>query len=172
MSAFWLLIPFILIRFVLLGVLDKKALKRAAFFPLLVGKEKIAYLFYQITNVLIFLYLFFLKIRIGYPLFYIGLTVYGLGIIVCIVSMFNFAKPKKNGITLKGLYLVSRNPMYVGYFIYFLGCVLLTHSLILLALLVVFQISAHWIILSEERWCTKEFGEEYISYMNRVRRYL
>jgi protein-S-isoprenylcysteine O-methyltransferase Ste14 len=39
-------------------------------------------------------------------------------------------------------------------------------------LLIFFQISAHWIILSEERWCIKKFGEEYIKYMNRVRRYI
>lgn len=97
MNASWTLIPIVLIRFGLLGILDRKALKRAAFFPSLIGKEKIAYWFYQITNVLIFLYLFLLKIRIGNPLFYVGLTVYGLGIVVCIVSTFNFAKPKSNG---------------------------------------------------------------------------
>jgi len=172
MNSFWTLIPLILIRFGLLGILDKEALKRAAFFPPLAGKEKIAYWFYQIANVLLFLSLFFLKIRMDYPLFYIGLAVYGFGIIICIVSTVNFARPKENGINVKGLYQVSRNPMYIGYFIYFLGCVLLTRSLVLLALLIVFQISAHWIILSEERWCTKEFGEEYINYRNRVRRYI
>ncbi len=37
---------------------------------------------------------------------------------------------------------------------------------------IVFQISAYWIILSEERWCVKKFGEEYINYMNKVRRYI
>ena len=95
MNSFWTLIPIILIRFGLLGILDKKALKRAAFFPSLVGKEKTAYWFYQIANVLIFLYLFFLEIRMDYPLFYIGLAVYGFGIIVCIVSTFNFAKRSK-----------------------------------------------------------------------------
>jgi protein-S-isoprenylcysteine O-methyltransferase Ste14 len=36
----------------------------------------------------------------------------------------------------------------------------------------VFQISSHWIILSEERWCVKQFGDEYIDYMKRVRRYI
>jgi protein-S-isoprenylcysteine O-methyltransferase Ste14 len=36
----------------------------------------------------------------------------------------------------------------------------------------VFQISAHWIILSEERWCVNKFGQEYINYMNKVRRYI
>jgi protein-S-isoprenylcysteine O-methyltransferase Ste14 len=88
------------------------------------------------------------------------------------VSVSNFAKPAKNGINLKGLYRISRNPMYLAYFIYFLGCVLLTRSLVLLALLIVFQISAHWIILSEERWCIEKFGEEYLNYMKKVRRYI
>jgi len=86
--------------------------------------------------------------------------------------MINYSKPKINGINLNGLYRVSRNPMYIAYFIYFLGCVFLTQSWILLVLLICFQISAHWIILSEERWCIKKFGEEYIKYMNRVRRYI
>uniref|UniRef100_UPI0032610785 methyltransferase family protein n=1 Tax=Clostridium sp. NkU-1 TaxID=1095009 RepID=UPI0032610785 len=62
--------------------------------------------------------------------------------------------------------------MYVGYFIYFLGCVLFTHSMLLLISLLVFQISAHWIILSEERWCANKFGTEYINYMNKVKRYI
>lgn len=31
-NAFWTLVPFIFIRFVLLGMVDKKALNRAAFF--------------------------------------------------------------------------------------------------------------------------------------------
>jgi protein-S-isoprenylcysteine O-methyltransferase Ste14 len=49
---------------------------------------------------------------------------------------------------------------------------LLTQSILLFATLVIFQISAHWIIQSEERWCVQEFGEEYIEYMKKVRRYI
>ena len=172
MNAFLLVIPLILIRFVLLSILDKKALKRAALFAPLIRKEKTAYWFYEISNILLFIYLCFLKIT-GDPYWlYAGLMIYGLGVLLCIVSVSNFAKPAENGINLNGIYLVSRNPMYVAYFIYFLGCVLLTQSFILLAILLVFQISAHWIILSEERWCVKKFGEEYINYMNKVRRYI
>ncbi|MEY8001418.1 isoprenylcysteine carboxylmethyltransferase family protein [Clostridium sp. Mt-5] len=171
MNAFLTVIPIILIRFGLLSILDKEALKRAAYFPPLIGSEKIAFWFYQISNILILLYLFFLKIKNDSFWSCAGLIIYSLGVILCIVSVSNFAKPKKDGINLKGLYKISRNPMYVAYFIYFLGCVLLTHSWILLGLLIIFQISTHWIILSEERWCIKKFGEEYINYMNRVRRY-
>lgn len=172
MSGFFLLIPFIMIRFGLLSLLNKEGLIRAAFFTPLTGKEKAAYWFYQISNVLIFVYLFFLKITITSYWGYAGLATYGLGILLCFTSILDFAKPAENGINLKGLYRISRNPMYVAYFIYFLGCVLLTQSLLLLTILMVFQISAHWIILSEERWCITKFGEEYKNYMNEVRRYI
>lgn len=172
MSGFLLLIPFILIRFGLLSILNKEGLKRAAFFAPLIGSEKAAYWFYQISNILIVVYLFFLKITTDPYWFYAGLVTYGLGVLLCLASVSNFSKPAENGINLKGLYRISRNPMYVSYFIYFLGCVLLTQSLLLFAILMVFQISAHWIILSEERWCIKKFGEEYKNYMNKVRRYI
>ncbi|HKM01387.1 MAG: isoprenylcysteine carboxylmethyltransferase family protein [Tissierellia bacterium] len=169
MNGFILLIPLLLIRF---GLLNKEGLKRAAYFAPLIGREKAAYWFYQISNILIFVYLFFLKITTDPYWFYAGLVTYGIGVLMCLVSVSNFSKPSENGINLNGLYRISRNPMYVSYFIYFLGCVLITQSLLLLAILVVFQISTHWIILSEERWCVNKFGEEYKNYMSKVRRYI
>lgn len=172
MNAFFTVIPIILIRYGLLSILSKEALKRASLFAPVMGKEKVAYWVYQISTVLMLLYLLLLKIRVDSDWFYIGIIIYSLGIILYVVSMINYSKPKINGINLNGLYRVSRNPMYIAYFIYFLGCVFLTQSWILLVLLICFQISAHWIILSEERWCIKKFGEEYIKYMNRVRRYI
>ena len=53
-----------------------------------------------------------------------------------------------------------------------LGCVLLTRSRLLAALVLLFQLSEHWIILAEERWCLEKFGPEYRLYCARVRRYL
>lgn len=172
MNAFLLVIPLILIRYGLLSNMNKEALKRAGLFAPLIGREKVAYWVYQIATALILVYMFLLKIRVDSDWFYIGLIIYSLGIILYAVSIINYAKPKISGINVSGLYQVSRNPMYIAYFIYFLGCVFLTHSWILLALLIGFQISVHWIILSEERWCIKEFGEEYIKYMGKVRRYI
>ena len=172
MNGFLLLIPFFLIRFGILGLLNKEALKRAAFFAPLVGGEKVAYWIYQISNMLILIDLFFLNVKTESFWFDAGLVIYGLGILLCIASVLNFARPAKNGINRNGLYKFSRNPMYLAYFIYFLGCALLTKSLLFLAILIVFQISAHWIILSEERWCINKFGEEYKNYMNKVRRYI
>lgn len=62
--------------------------------------------------------------------------------------------------------------MYVAYFLVFLGCALVTQSWVLLGMVVVFQVSAHWIILAEERACLAQFGPDYAQYMAQVRRYL
>lgn len=172
MNAFLLMIPIFLIRFGLLRMINKDALNRAAFFAPLVGSEKTAYLFYQLSNTFIILYSAFLRIQAKTPLIFIALFFYILGNIVLIISTVDFAKPEQSGINRNGIYKISRNPMYIGYFIYFLGSVLLTHSILLLISLLVFQISAHWIILSEERWCADKFGTDYINYMNNVKRYI
>jgi len=172
MSAFIAFIPILLIRFVLLGVVNKAALPRAALFAPLEGKEKIAYWIYQITTLLIVVALVFLKIRTDSEGFLIGAAVYGLGLVLYGKATADFAQPKTNGINVSGLYRISRNPMYVAYFICLLGCALMSGSWILFALLALFQIASHWIILSEERWCIREFGEEYVRYMRQVRRYI
>ncbi len=100
MNSFLLLIPFLAIRFLLLSILSKGAIRRAAYFAPLQGQERVAY------------------------------------------------------------------------FICFTGIALLAQAWILLAVVVVFQISSHWIILSEERWCLDQFGTDYEQYMKEVRRYL
>jgi protein-S-isoprenylcysteine O-methyltransferase Ste14 len=172
MNAFWLLVPLLAVRYGLMGLISRDALRRAAHFPPAVGGEKAALVVYQFTNIGLFVYLFFLQITVSGALFFIGLGVYGLGLAVTAVSVANFAGPGTSGINRNGLYRISRNPMYVGYFLSFLGCALLTRSAILFALLAVFQTASHWIILSEERWCMREFGDEYRRYMSEVRRYI
>lgn len=170
--GFLLVLPFFLVRFGLLSLLSKNAVTRAAYFAPILKKEKAAYWVYQISNAAIFLCMFFLKIKDMPPvLFYTGIAVYSGGIIALAVSVINFASPSESGINQNGIYRISRNPMYMAYFIVFFGCVLLTQSIPLLVLVLIFQIAAHWIIRSEERWCIERFGEIYLQYMKKVRRY-
>lgn len=172
MNAALALIPVFLIRFAVMGMLDKTALRRADVFPKPDGNGKAALAVYIVTNLLLFVIPFFLKIRTATPLLYIVLGIYVLGILLYFLAVWSFARPEAVGLNTAGLYRFSRNPMYVGYFFYFLGLVLLTQSPVLLGILVLFQISTHWIILAEEQWCIREFGEDYIGYMKKVRRYL
>ena len=172
MNAGFLLIPILLIRYGLLALISREALGRAAYFAPLLGKEKAAYWVYQLATIGTFVTLFFLTIRADTVWFYVGLGVAIAGAALYAAATADYAKPRAGGINTGGLYRVSRNPMYVAYFIYFLGCALMARSLILLAILLIYQAATHFIILSEERWCLEKFGEAYREYMRRVRRYI
>ena len=173
MLAVFLLIPFLLIRFPLLSHFSKNALSRAAYFAPMEGNEKIAYVVYQISNIGLFLFSCFIGIKFDFSvLFYMGVAIYLLGLALCAISMRDFARPHANGMNTKGLYRYSRNPMYMAYFICFLGIALLTQSLTFFVILLIFQLSGHFIILAEERWCLERFGKAYRDYQNRVRRYI
>lgn len=169
----WLLLPFFLIRFGLLSRLNKDAVSRAAHFAPMRGHEKAAYWIYQVSNGLILILLFFLPIRRS-PVWLCaaGVGVYLAGLALLTASVAAFAAPAESGFSQGGLYRFSRNPMYAAYFVFFTGCALLTRSPALFGLVLVFQISAHWIIRAEERWCAGQFGEAYLQYMKRVRRYI
>lgn len=172
MNGFVLVIIIIFIRYGIINIFGKDAAKRAAFFPPTEGKEKVAYLIYQITTLSLMIVLIFTKIKINNYLNFIGLGIYIFGMTLYIIAIVQFAKPSHNGLNVYGLYKVSRNPMYVAFFLYFLGCSIITSSWLLFFILIIFQISVHYLILSEERWCIKEFGKEYIDYMSKVKRYI
>lgn len=172
MNGFILVLPIFFIRYGILSILSIEATKRAAFFAPTEGNEKMAYWIYQVTTLCLLIILIFAKLKLNSKLNFMGLGAYCTGMILYIVSIINFAKPNQSGLNVNGLYRISRNPMYVAFFLYFLGCSMLTRSWLLLFILIIFQISVHYLILSEERWCVKEFGEEYKNYMAKVRRYI
>ena len=132
-----------------------------------------AYCIYQAANAGIFLGLFFLTIRLDASWRAWGvLACYLGGLCLCAISLANFSFPDASGLNTNGVYRFSRNPIYIAYFLCFIGMALLTASALLLTLVLVFQISAHWIIRAEERWCLERFGAAYARYMQKVRRYL
>lgn len=172
MNAWILLLPFFIIRFGLLRLLSVQGVQRARYFAPTKGNEIKALVVYQIANVFIFGYPITLHLQEMDFLIGIGYGVYSIGILVLIAATIAFARTKQGEMTTQGIYQYSRNPMYVGYFACFLGCAIITRSIILFLVVMVFQIATHWIILSEERWCLATFGNSYIVYKDRVRRYI
>lgn len=94
----------------------------------------------------------------------------GLGL--CAAAMVAFCAPDGRGLNTNGVYRLSRHPMYVGYFVCFVGMALLVRSPVLLSVVLIFQVAAHWMVLAEERWCLETFGDDYARYIRSVRRYL
>lgn len=101
-----------------------------------------------------------------------GAVCYLAGLGLCAATVASFASPGRLGLNTAGAYRFSRNPMYAAYFICFLGMALLAKSLFLAGAVLVFQLSARWLVLAEERWCEEIFGEEYRQYKKQVRRWL
>lgn len=72
-----------------------------------------------------------------------------------------------------GLYRFSRNPMYIGFAFWTLGLAILCDSVwMLLAVPVGLILTDRMIVRREERYLERKFGEEYLSYKRRVRRWL
>jgi protein-S-isoprenylcysteine O-methyltransferase Ste14 len=172
MNGFLLVLPILIIRYGVTALLGREALRRTAFFPPTRGMEKAAYWVYQLSFLANLLLLIFTRAALATIPAYAGLGLYVAGMFLYLLSILHFGKPDTEGLNTRGLYRVSRNPMYVAFFLYFLGIALLTGSWVVFLVLVVFQISVHFLILSEERWCIEQFGTAYTDYMRRVNRYL
>ena len=172
MRGYWLVLLLFAIRYGLLALVNSSALSRAAHYAPLDKSDQFPYLIYQVSSVLIPAYMCFLLMKVNSPVGIIGLIVLSAGIILFTLSVIQFALTPANSISQKGVYLFCRHPMYAAYFLYFIGSALLASSWVLLTIVVIFQMSAHRLILSEERWCLLTFGQAYDDYMKNIGRYM
>ena len=72
-----------------------------------------------------------------------------------------------------GPYRFTRNPMYVGFTLMYVGISALANALLPILLLpAVQQLMRRGVIEREERYLERKFGEEYLQYKNTVRRWI
>jgi protein-S-isoprenylcysteine O-methyltransferase Ste14 len=82
-------------------------------------------------------------------------------------------KPRASSLVTWGVYAISRNPMYLGGLIMLLGwAVFLSNALAFLFLPVYVLYINRFQIAPEERALTSLFGETYVAYQARARRWL
>ena len=103
---------------------------------------------------------------------YIGFTLYVIGGIGILISYYNYMTSDPNKLITKGLYKLSRNPIYVFTFIMLAGIAVLCHSYIIGGILVLYFILQHPIIKEEEDFCYHTYGVDYTVYKQHTRRYL
>jgi protein-S-isoprenylcysteine O-methyltransferase Ste14 len=139
--------------------------------------------------VLIFLIALYIqkKVSINVSIFHLQLTKI-IGVLLLVISLFfsvtslrMFFRSKNTLIPIKpasslqtnGIYNISRNPMYVGLAIVYLGLTCFIGNwwnIILFPILLL--IVQEYIINREEKYLTRRFGQEYLDYKSRVRRWL
>ena len=104
MNGFILMLPLFFIRFVLLGWLNSTALKRGAHFAPMAGAQKIMYVLYQMTNVVLILFPLFHRVHGSAPLLVLGGVTYVLGVGILLAATISFAKPNEQGLNTTGSY--------------------------------------------------------------------
>jgi len=72
----------------------------------------------------------------------------------------------------EGLYRISRNPIYLGAFLEFIGIGIACASWLFLLLIAILITLQHISVASEERWCLEKYGDAYREYMNRTPKWI
>jgi len=102
----------------------------------------------------------------------LGITGWGRALMARAGTNVNPFQPTTALVT-TGPFRFSRNPLYVGLTLAYLGGALLTNSVWVLALLVPVLLVMHYgVVRREERYLEAKFGDAYRAYRGRVRRYL
>lgn len=107
--------------------------------------------------------------------FYIGLPLAILGMIIGILALYSFAQ--NSGLATTRIHRYSRNPIYLGWTIFFLGLTLIGWSDSIWSILFLFYFFItipylHWTILLEEKFLIIKYGESYQQYLDETPRYL
>ena len=110
-----------------------------------------------------------------------GGTLITTGILLLITSFWRFLISKNTLIPIKpaqslqtsGIYAFSRNPMYLGLLCLYVGIAIFKGNMwtIILAPVVILIIQAY-VIKKEEQYLMRAFGEQYMTYAKKVRRWI
>jgi protein-S-isoprenylcysteine O-methyltransferase Ste14 len=131
--------------------------------------------YYSMTIIIIFvcfIYPFFLPLELGTIWLYLGFIIYLPGMILLTLAEINFITTQQDTLVTKGVYRVSRNPMYLGALIVFVSIGIACMAWFYLMLAIIYFILSNIIILSEERFCLGKYGEKYEKYLNTTPRWI
>ena len=140
--------------------------------PPFTENEKTLYGFSQLIFWACVIYSFFLPLKLGTALFYAGIPVYLFGMIITIVAGTSLDKTPRDRPATEGLYRLSRNPLYLGTFLIFIGIGIACASWLFLLLMAVFIVLYDILIAPEERWCLEQYGDAYREYLYRTPKWI
>jgi len=105
--------------------------------------------------------------------FYLGLIFYMVGMVIGFSAVYSFATTPIDKPVTKSIFRYSRNPMYLGGFMFLIGIGLVTVSWIYLLITLIWVILLHVIdIPLEESECIEKYGKDYKEYMKKTPKWL
>ena len=117
-------------------------------------------------------YSIFLPLKQGTEWFYVGILISIIGTVMSFMAGVSFATAPLDEPMTKGVYSISRNPMYFGVFLMYIGIGIACASWVFLLCAVVWIISWHFGVPEEERILLEKYGSAYREYMIRTPRWI
>ena len=114
------------------------------------------------------------------PLAYAGIIIVFLGIVLSAISARMFVKAdtgllpfeEATALVTGGVFRFTRNPMYLGMFLMVFGAAFLMGSVGALIPLLIFMLIIRFnFVAGEERFMEASFGQQYLDYKSKVRRW-
>lgn len=118
------------------------------------------------------LYSIFVPFRTGTPWFWTGLALFIAGLSVLVLASIAVYGTGADKPFTTGVYRFSRHPMYLSMILVYLGVSVAAASWIFLCITVITFFLQTYQAVKEERYCCREFGDAYLSYMRRTARWI
>jgi len=118
------------------------------------------------------IYSIFLPLKIGTAWLYVGLPIVALALVMTIMTIISFATTPLDEPVTRGVYRVSRHPIYLSGFLLYVGIGIACASWVLLLCAVLWIVLWYIVVPSEERFVLEKYGNSYREYMNRTPRWL
>jgi len=118
------------------------------------------------------IYSIFLPLKLRTIWFYVGIPIALFGLIGMVIVMVNWANSPPTEPIRKGLYRYSRHPMYLTYFLVFLGTSIATASWLFVLFLILFTVGTVAFVDFEEKGCLEQYGDIYREYRDRTPRWI
>lgn len=120
----------------------------------------------------VIVYSIFLPLKIGTAWFYLGLPVFAVASVISVATIFSAASTPIDKLVTRGIYRISRHPIYLSGFLMYAGMGIACASWVV-GLCAVLWIGI-WSILvpKEERFLVETYGDSYREYANMAKRWI
>jgi len=175
-NAWILQVLFFLTMFTPDFFLDREARKRMKRWSRPVPFKKTEKILALSTHVIImpvvFVYSIFLPLKVGTAWLYVGLPIYFVALAISVAALFNIASTSLDEPVTKGVYRVSRHPIYLSGFLMYTGTGIACASWAVLLGAVLWIVSWQIVVPTEEQFMLDQYRDSYRNYMNKTQRWI
>ena len=121
---------------------------------------------------LVLIYSIFLPLKSGTAWLYAGLLIFALSLVMYIITVTDIAATQANKPVTRGVYRITRHPIYLSGFLLYLGTGIACASWIVILFALLWLLFFIIVVPAEERFLIEHYGDVYLEYIKRTPRWI